>query len=221
MIWCEWLNEINGLFIYSVVILISVLLKIRDWNDPLPQLSAIIQHSSFSCTSFTLNLSIWCNHMYSLISDQRSPCRWYCYAVFHVVESQPEQLSWWMQWESRHMCPWTSSLITTFWPVRRMKFTPVSQATHIIQVSLIIPQTWKFIVAAKEKNLRAWLKSDVQRLLSKDTIVILDAINYIKGYRYEINCIAKSAKATQCTVGISDLCPLHPISIKNWCFPSV
>src|SRR6218665_90718 len=46
--------------------------------------------------------------------------------------------------------------------------------------------------ASHEKELRSSLKSDVQRnLCSPETIVILDAANYIKGYRYELFCVAK------------------------------
>lgn len=37
--------------------------------------------------------------------------------------------------------------------------------------------------AQKEKEIRGKLKSEVTRLLNKDTIVILDSMNYIKGYR--------------------------------------
>ena len=43
-----------------------------------------------------------------------------------------------------------------------------------------------------EKMTRGTLKSAVERNLNKDTIVILDSLNYIKGFRYELFCIAKS-----------------------------
>ena len=59
---------------------------------------------------------------------------------------------------------------------------------------------------SKEKNLRAAIKSDVQRALTKDVMVIVDAQNYIKGYRYEIYCITKTAHTTQCTVIHFDFC---------------
>lgn len=52
-----------------------------------------------------------------------------------------------------------------------------------------------------EKRLRGWLKSEVGRhLASKETIVILDAANYIKGYRYELNCLVKESATTQAVV---------------------
>lgn len=58
----------------------------------------------------------------------------------------------------------------------------------------------------KEKRVRSDLKSDVIRHLNKDDVVIFDAGNYIKGYRYEVYCASKSARVSQCTVfcAISD-----------------
>lgn len=52
----------------------------------------------------------------------------------------------------------------------------------------------------KEKIIRAHVKSEVVRLLNKDDVIILDASNYIKGYRYELYCVSKAARTTQCTV---------------------
>ncbi|KAG8281609.1 kti12, chromatin associated [Homalodisca vitripennis] len=37
-------------------------------------------------------------------------------------------------------------------------------------------------------------------LLGRDNVVILDAANYIKGYRYELYCASKNSKTTQVTV---------------------
>lgn len=38
------------------------------------------------------------------------------------------------------------------------------------------------------------------RLLRSDNLVILDALNYIKGYRYELYCSSKANHSTQCTL---------------------
>lgn len=51
-----------------------------------------------------------------------------------------------------------------------------------------------------EKEVRGRLKSEVIRLLSKDSVVICDGLNYIKGFRYELYCATKSGKTTQTTV---------------------
>eukprot|EP00093_Oithona_nana_P008778 08778.XXX_368900_369733_1 [CDS] Oithona nana genome sequencing. len=64
----------------------------------------------------------------------------------------------------------------------------------------------------KEKTLRSDLKGQVLRHLSKDTVVILDALNYIKGYRYELYCASKSVKTTQITVH----CDISPPNAWNW-----
>lgn len=57
-----------------------------------------------------------------------------------------------------------------------------------------------FASSQKEKIVRADLKSETTRLLNKDDVVILDAGNYIKGYRYELYCVSKAARTPQCTL---------------------
>uniref|UniRef100_A0A671XRF3 Protein KTI12 homolog n=1 Tax=Sparus aurata TaxID=8175 RepID=A0A671XRF3_SPAAU len=52
----------------------------------------------------------------------------------------------------------------------------------------------------KEKNVRASLKAAVERKVGKDDIVILDSLNYIKGYRYELFCLIKHAQTPHCLV---------------------
>ncbi|KAK0043144.1 protein KTI12 [Biomphalaria pfeifferi] len=52
----------------------------------------------------------------------------------------------------------------------------------------------------KEREMRGNLKSSVQRLLGKEDIVILDSLNYIKGFRYELFCVSKSSRTTHCVV---------------------
>ncbi|XP_071388303.1 protein KTI12 homolog [Centroberyx affinis] len=52
----------------------------------------------------------------------------------------------------------------------------------------------------KEKNARAALKAAVERKVNKDDIVILDSLNYIKGYRYELYCLIKHTQTPHCLV---------------------
>ncbi|XP_068595682.1 protein KTI12 homolog [Brachionichthys hirsutus] len=52
----------------------------------------------------------------------------------------------------------------------------------------------------KEKNVRSSLKAEVERKVNKDHIVILDSLNYIKGYRYELFCLIKHAQTPFCLV---------------------
>ncbi|CAG9537705.1 unnamed protein product [Cercopithifilaria johnstoni] len=52
----------------------------------------------------------------------------------------------------------------------------------------------------KEQEHRVLLKSEVQRVLSEDCLVICDSLNYIKGFRYELFCIAKLMQTTYCVL---------------------
>lgn len=57
-----------------------------------------------------------------------------------------------------------------------------------------------FADSQKEKQVRSDIKSEALRLLNKDDVVVVDAGNYIKGYRYELFCATKAARSTQCTL---------------------
>ncbi|EME30024.1 Protein KTI12 [Galdieria sulphuraria] len=43
-----------------------------------------------------------------------------------------------------------------------------------------------------EKTTRARLRTEIERVLDKESLVICDSLNYIKGYRYELFCLARS-----------------------------
>jgi protein KTI12 len=51
-----------------------------------------------------------------------------------------------------------------------------------------------------EKILRAKLKSEAERHLDDKCVVILDSLNYIKGYRYELFCLVRNFKTRLCIV---------------------
>ncbi|KAF5389414.1 hypothetical protein D9757_004335 [Collybiopsis confluens] len=53
--------------------------------------------------------------------------------------------------------------------------------------------------SAAEKTARAALLSAITRLLSQNTILIVDAPNYIKGFRYQIYCAAREVKVRVAT----------------------
>lgn len=60
-----------------------------------------------------------------------------------------------------------------------------------------------------EKSARAALFTALQRQLSKDAVLIVDAPNYIKGFRYQMYCAAREMKIRVCTlyvVATQDLC---------------
>lgn len=54
--------------------------------------------------------------------------------------------------------------------------------------------------AAAEKITRGGLKSGVNHALNAKTLVILDSLNYIKGFRYELYCSARSEGTQHCVV---------------------
>jgi Predicted nucleotide kinase len=51
-----------------------------------------------------------------------------------------------------------------------------------------------------EKIARGTLFAAIQRQMAQDTILIVDAPNYIKGFRYQIYCAAREMKLRVCTV---------------------
>ena len=51
-----------------------------------------------------------------------------------------------------------------------------------------------------DKPARGALLTAVQRNMNRDTILIVDAPNYIKGFRYQMYCAAREAKLRVCTV---------------------
>lgn len=75
-----------------------------------------------------------------------------------------------------------------------------------IRVNVVSDSVYKkneiFGDTSKEKEIRANLKSEVNRLLGNDSVVILDSTNYIKGYRYELFCLAKSLKTNHIVIHV-------------------
>uniref|UniRef100_A0A0X3PVK7 Protein KTI12 homolog n=2 Tax=Schistocephalus solidus TaxID=70667 RepID=A0A0X3PVK7_SCHSO len=86
-------------------------------------------------------------------------------------------------------------------------------SAHPAATTTIDPRVAIYMDANLEKQLRAEIKSQTERALTgkkpSNTIVIVDANNYIKGYRYELYCTAKSMRHQQailhCTTGL-DTC---------------
>lgn len=55
---------------------------------------------------------------------------------------------------------------------------------------------------ASEKDARAAIYGAVKRVLSDKDIVILDGLNYIKGWRYQLHCEAKAVRTPSCILQI-------------------
>ncbi|KAJ5153492.1 uncharacterized protein N7482_009970 [Penicillium canariense] len=56
--------------------------------------------------------------------------------------------------------------------------------------------------ARTEKEARGVAYARAKRVLTRDSIVILDGMNYIKGWRYQLWCEAKAANTTCCVVHV-------------------
>lgn len=52
----------------------------------------------------------------------------------------------------------------------------------------------------EEKMARGRLKFEVEKNLVDNRVVIADSLNYIKGYRYQMFCIAREVKTTYCVI---------------------
>ena len=59
-----------------------------------------------------------------------------------------------------------------------------------------------YATARAEKDARATFDSAIKRALNRDTIVVADGMNYIKGFRYQLYCEAKGAQTPNCVVQI-------------------
>lgn len=55
---------------------------------------------------------------------------------------------------------------------------------------------------AAEKDTRSKLRSECERHISSDTTVVLDTLNNIKGYRYELWCMARAAGSRCCVLWV-------------------
>lgn len=70
----------------------------------------------------------------------------------------------------------------------------------INETSLHLDRNKSYADMPSEKNLRGVLRSEVDRSLSRDNIVIVDSLNNIKGYRYELWCLARATGTRYCVV---------------------
>jgi len=83
------------------------------------------------------------------------------------------------------------------------------ESIHACSVVLINEESLGITPAAgysssfTEKTTRGSLKSAVDHNLSSTAWVIVDSLNYIKGFRYELYCLARTIKSTHCCVWLS------------------
>ena len=69
--------------------------------------------------------------------------------------------------------------------------------------SLRLPRHSLYASAGAEKQGRSAVIAAVERALSATTVVIVDAMNYIKGFRYQLWCTTKGGLGPSCVVHVA------------------
>lgn len=84
------------------------------------------------------------------------------------------------------------------------KRTAYQGTCHSAPTSEIFDLSYKNvnIDATKEKLTRGVLKSYVDQKLNNRSVVILDSLNYIKGFRYELHCMSRELRSSHCVVWV-------------------
>ncbi|KAI3729240.1 hypothetical protein L6452_17893 [Arctium lappa] len=82
----------------------------------------------------------------------------------------------------------------------------------IDETSFHLDRNQSYAEMTSEKNLRGVLRSEVDRSLSKDNIIIVDSLNSIKGYRYELWCLARAAGTRHCVL----FCDVEETHCRDW-----
>ncbi|KAH1097769.1 hypothetical protein J1N35_014690 [Gossypium stocksii] len=87
------------------------------------------------------------------------------------------------------------------------------QTVRIIdETSFHLDRNQSYANMPSEKNLRGVLRSEVDRSVSKDNIIIVDSLNSIKGYRYELWCLARAAGIRYCVL----YCDVGESQCRKW-----
>ncbi|KAL4954317.1 chromatin associated protein KTI12 [Aspergillus filifer] len=92
---------------------------------------------------------------------------------------------------------------STLVPKSKSKSKSSRYKIHVVSThdNVNTPRT-VYDVARTEKEARGIAYTRAKRLLGKDSFVILDGMNYIKGYRYQLWCEAKALGTTSCVVHV-------------------
>jgi len=70
----------------------------------------------------------------------------------------------------------------------------------INEETLYIRKNEGYSNSKEEKKTRSLILAEAERWISDDVVVIVDSLNYIKGFRYEVFCRSRSQKTTNCVV---------------------
>ncbi|CDO94465.1 unnamed protein product [Kluyveromyces dobzhanskii CBS 2104] len=70
-----------------------------------------------------------------------------------------------------------------------------------------------YVGSNEERRARSKILSVVKRDLSRQKVVIVDSLNYIKGFRYQLHCEVKNVMTTYCL--IHTVCPMSTLAEWN------
>ena len=77
--------------------------------------------------------------------------------------------------------------------------TRPANTCHLInEESLALDKHLIYSNSNEEKKARSKLIASLERLLDRNTVVILDSLNYIKGFRYQLYCVARAIGTLHC-----------------------
>ena len=94
-----------------------------------------------------------------------------------------------------------------------LKESDIKQTIRIIdESSFHLDRNQSYANMVAEKNLRGVLRSEVDRSVSKDNVIIVDSLNSIKGYRYELWCLARAAGIRYCVL----YCDVEETHCRKW-----
>ena len=77
---------------------------------------------------------------------------------------------------------------------------PVIAQVEVVSDSSLGLTYEQFESSGTEKIARGAVKAATERLVDVSTVVIVDSLNYIKGYRYELYCVAKALQTPSCVL---------------------
>lgn len=86
--------------------------------------------------------------------------------------------------------------------VDHLKQTTNSSVELVNEESLNISKKEGYKNSFAEKGVRGALKGASDHRLNSECFVIVDSLNYIKGYRYELYCTARTFRTPHCVVWV-------------------
>ena len=95
-----------------------------------------------------------------------------------------------------------------------------SRSNNQVNIELINEESLKinkldgYKSSSDEKNTRGLIKSATNHKLNSECYVIVDSLNYIKGYRYELYCAARTFRTPHCVVQVC--CKLYSYHILKY-----